>query len=734
MENQDSEQLEVQMEDEEIPEEVSEALAALFSKYEAEDKESWFDYIVQAEKLEFYWNGIQDLVRDPSTGHFMSAAGVSGVILRGAGIGEDEVEVDQNINIYRALGESAVSAMSASLPSVRFFPDDAEDQDDVSTAKAASKISKLIQKQNNAPFLFMQTLCILWNQHFAAAYNRQRTHPSYGTVKVPQYAPVKTQFAEKTCPNCGEVIDIQEAENAEMPMEEMVYCPNCEQTVQPVIELTEPEEVIEKVGEEEIDKSREIIEVYGPRNVFIADFVKDPSQSPYIVLEFEQHYALMRSIYPAYRDKIAPGRSNEHQFYRTNVQSGTRDNRALVTVRQIWVRPWAFEAIDEIETCALLKERFPNGVKFVMINDCVVEAINENCDDHWTFTKDPLSDHIHSMPLGKPVVPLQNMSNDVAYLTQETINQGIGETFADPEVLDFDQYGKVRARPGSVTQARPRKGQQLDHSFYQQKNANLSKEVPQWFAELFNKAQFVAGVSPSIYGGFLQAGSETLGEYRDSRDQALQRLSRIWKVVNFFWAEIIDKAVKSFSNNLIEDERFVEKEGSSSKNVWIRRAELAGKIGRVESETSEQFPVSWPQKRDVVNGLLQLKDERINNTLYHPENTTFMGEVFGLDDLYIPGEEDRDKQKLEILELLQGQPNPDGSSSVPIEPEIDNVDIHIEILRAFLNSEAGLTAKVENPMGYENCKAHLREHLMYQMEEQARQMAMQGGPEPPQGA
>ena len=58
---------------------------------------------------------------------------------------------------------------------------------------------------------------------------------------------------------------------------------------------------------------------------------------------------------------------------------------------------------------------------------------------------------------------------------------------------------------------------------------------------------------------------------------------------------------------------------------------------------------------------------------------------------------------------------PDGaitSSSVMIEPEIDDDQVHIDTLVAFLTRPVGLDLRKTNRVAYEALKTHLRMHQM----------------------
>jgi hypothetical protein len=176
---------------------------------------------------------------------------------------------------------------------------------------------------------------------------------------------------------------------------------------------------------------------------------------------------------------------------------------------------------------------------------------------------------------------------------------------------------------------------------------------------------------------------------------------------------------------------------------------MRGKVGNAYAEAAETLPINWNQKRDVVLNLMQMKDPLIGSILAHPENASFVARIVGVPELYLPGDDDRNKQLQEIAELIQGQPiqemAPMGPnmalmdpmmpppmierSSVPIEPELDNHQIEAEVCGAWLKSEVGQEMKRSNPAAYYNVLLHRKEHLD-QIKIQQMEQAMMGAAPP----
>jgi hypothetical protein len=337
-------------------------------------------------------------------------------------------------------------------------------------------------------------------------------------------------------------------------------------------------------------------------------------------------------------------------------------------------------------------------------------------------------------PLGKALIGLHETANDLFQLEVDTVRFAIPQVFVDPKILDAKAYAQQRAVPGAVTFTKTvSAGMKISDGFFETRTASIPKEVSELDLKVEKLLQFISGVLPSVFGG-PATGSKTLGEYQESKNQALQRLSIIWKIVVVMYAELMAKATKQYVDNLKEDENFVKAQGTDSFiNVWIRREMFKGQIGEVRPEISEQFPMTWGQKSARIMELLSMNNQAVFAMLMHPENIEILYETFGITDLYIPGEDQRNKQLYEISEMILAQPIPIGVDPItgeevlaPPEPipleEIDDHAIHMEVLKAFLNSSVGIDLKNTNPMAYGIIMQHFLMHnqvLQMQMQAQA---------------
>jgi len=693
----------------------------------------------------------------------------------------EQAYYDKPVNVFRAYLESIIAALSVTVPAIKCFPDDADNTLDLATAKAGDRIALLVSRHNNVNLLWLHALFIYCTEGMVACYNYPKADKKYGTYEEKKYATEQENHQYTTCPNCGfqiadEMMPPGQMQDPAMAQQQMMMqqqlepikqkayqakdefqpddddvlvqdmvqdegelCPNCLMMIAP--ELSQETLIVERiVGVTNAPKTRMCLEAYGGLYVKIPNYAKKQEDIPYLIFEYETHFANAIERYADLHGKLTPHKISASagavrdpyaEWGRLNPQYQGEYPQNVVTVRNAWLRPSAFNILEHQEDVDLLKKHYPNGAKVVFVNDCFGEACNEALDDCWTLTHNPNSDFLHHDPLGLLLVSIQEITNDLISLTLQTIEHGIGQTFADPGVLNFNAYRQMESVPGGIYEATPKSGKSIGDAFHEVKTATLSGEVMPFAQNIQSMAQLVSGALPSLFGGALE-GSETASQYSMSRAQALQRLQNTWKMFTAWWKEIFGKTIPMYIKEVKEDERDVQlnKDGSFI-NVFIRKADLEGKIGKVELESNENLPVTWSQQKDVIMQLLQAGNPQILQVLAAPENLPIIREVIGLTDFYVPGEDDVEKCYEDIRTLLQSQPIPTGdpmmpeTASVEVDPDFDNPDITFEIVRKWVISEAGRVAKIDNPEGYRNVLLYGRQLKFYLTQQQMAEQQQQ---------
>mgnify|MGYP001572094466 CR=1 FL=1 len=659
----------------------------------------------------------------------------------------EQAYYDKPINVFRAYLESIIAALSATVPPVKCYPDNADDSLDLATARAGDKIAQLVYRHNEVPLLWLHALFIYCTEGMVACYSYPKANAKYGTYEKRKYENVEEPHEYVRCPECGydiedtpltpellatkkklkqeedkyqpgpedvEIQDIIQNEN----MGEIETCPACLAEIAPLV--VEETLIVERlVGITNEPKSRICLEAYGGLYVKVPNYAKKQEDCPYLIYSYETNYVNVVERYDHLHGKFGKDlreklksshgpRDPYEEWGRLNPQYQGEYPENIITCRNAWLRPAAFNVLPEKKDIDKLKELFPNGAKVVLANDEFAEARNEALDDCWTLTHNPLSDFIHHDPLGLLLVSIQEITNDLISLTLQTIEHGIPQTFADPAVLNFNAYRQMESVPGGIYEATPKSGKSVGDAFHEVKTATLSQEIMPFASNIQSLAQLVSGALPSLFGGQME-GSETASQYSMSRAQALQRLQSTWKIFTAWWKQIFGKVIPMFIEETKDDERDVQQDKDGNFfNVFIRKAEIEGKIGKVELEANENLPLTWSQQKDVIMQLLTAANPQILSIIASPENIPLIREAIGLTDFYIPGEDDVIKAHDDIKLLLNSEPIPTGDPMMPEQPSVDidpdyiNPDITFEIIRKWVISEAGRQAKTDNEAGYRN--------------------------------
>lgn len=760
----------------ELDGEVSRLLQSVVDHFDNEDKPTRERQIRHYRRQKLYWNNFSQIYWSEYSQDYRIWNSDT------ENVDSDQSYYDRPVNVYQAFLQTIIAALSIQVPGVSCVPDDADNPDDLSTAKAGTMIGKLIYKHNDVIFLWLHALYIFCTEGMIACYNYEDSDKEYGTYKKRKF---KNEDVEMhVCPECGTNLDEnmfleanaikdkqkekfqpddQDSELDYLELEDdQLICPACAAELDPNLQKVKFS-IPRLVGITDEPKSRICLEVYGGLYVKVANYAKKQCDTPYLFFLYETHYSTVLDMYPGLRDNMPQGGWSNigvndpyEQYGRLNPQYRGEYPLDNVTVRNCWLRKSSFNILPEEDYKKLCKQ-FPDGAKVVLVNDVCADYMNESLDDHWTLSHNPMSDYLTHDPLGELLTSIQDIVNDLISLTLQTIEHGILQTWVDPAVFNVPAQGQVEATPGMMTAVKTQGGNKnLSDSIYQSKAASLSPEVFAFYRIVQELGQFVSGALPSLFGGMQNnSGSQTASEYAMSKSSAMQRLNTPWKMMTLMWKNVFSKAIPQYMKIMIEDEKMVEKQNNGNYvNVFIRKTELQGKIGDYEVESSDQLPLTEEQQKEVVMKLIELNNQEVLTALMDPENLPFIRDIIRIPQFRLPGEDDRQKQYEEINELINSepvqtppdenaileaqvtgqQPQPQEAPSVEVDPIVDNHLVEADICRGWLVSEAGRLAKKENPGGYKNVMLHMKEHLMFasQAMQQSAQVQNQQSEQPGQ--
>ena len=520
-----------------------------------------------------------------------------------------------------------------------------------------------------------------------------------------------------------------------------------------------------------VANGQEVISIAGGLELNTPVWANDMHEYPYLQWQAEVHRAKLKAAYPLAAEKIesAPSQDAEDVYARVSrlsVEQGLPTLHPgdalmnLITFDRTWLRPWAFYGVEDETVRRDLLALFPDGCYVAFAGDAYCEARNEGMDDHWRVLHALPGDGQNRPSVGDSLVQVQERYNTLSNIQAETYEYGIPPIYADPQVLDFDSLSNQVAEPAAHFPARARPGQPLAAGFFQPAPAQVPPDMIRHQQDLIGPvAQFLTGLFPAVFGGNME-DVKTASGYALARDQALGRLGLVWRRLKQFYADVMLLGVDCFRKNRPEavEVPLLGPDGALDARM-IRVADLKGNIC-VHAEADESFPRLKSQQRSVLQQLFAVKDPLIQEALAEPANVGYIKNVLGLSELVVPGEDARNKQLREIQVLLGGAPivveravtsgewrvtspentnaetqrmprsseegqsrslagtRDDGTASgvtvlpsVAVDALLDDHAVEFEECKRWANSEAGQAAKMTNPAGFGNVRAHAEAHL-----------------------
>lgn len=577
---------------------------------------------------------------------------------------------------------------------------------------------------------------------------RGRATSELGSYQTPQ--------AEARATSPVDASAIPDTETAGGGMLPPVLCRACGASLGPEHFTPAPRVAVPVItGVRRVANGQEVISIVGGLEMNTPVWANEMHEYPYLQWSMEVHRAKLKASYPHAAEKIQMGGPIQAddvyaRATRVAISQGlptTHPGDALfnlITFSRTWIRPWAFYAIEDKSVREALLALFPDGCYVAFAGETYCESRNEAMDDRWRVMHALPGDGQNRPSVGDSLVQIQERYNTLSNIQAETYEYGIPPIYADPQVLDFDALSNQTAEPAAHYPARARPGQPLAAGFFQPAPAQVPPDLVRHQQDLMGPvAQFLTGLFPAVFGGEMESQKTATG-YAMARDQALGRLGLVWRRLKTFYADVMLLSVDCFRKNRPEDAEIpILGPGGEFESRWIRLADLKGNI-QAHPESDETFPRMKSQQRAVVQQLMASSDPLIQQALSDPSNVGFVKGLLGLSDLVVPGEDSRNKQLREIDLLLAGAPIPAVRSagvspaaaakdeeeacrpllhqgrqdagatllpSVPVDLLFDNHVVELEECRRWANSDAGQIARLENPAGFANVRAHAEAHL-----------------------
>ena len=747
-------------------------LIELVRKY----KQSWFlrrrMIIKRVLKAYEFFKGNQFISFDPDSFQWFDA-------LEATFSGDDSENEDLNLyqfatNFYQMLGFAFVAGLSAQVPKTRFLPENAEREEDIATAKAASRVQEIIERQNHVKSLHKQGLLFLWmagsyfrHTRYIVDSDRAGTHKE-PVVELKQVTALPQRFA---CRRCG----TESREQGTLSKADQRGRPRCRACGSPFSGNDFfPEETIEVpviTEQQEMPNGMVAMTLYSALMVDAAPYAKNLRETPILNVEEEVDIASLRASYPkhweALRTALGPmlAEAQNERMARQMVysESGSRSNfiqDLMPTLSRTWIQPWAFNYIENQETAKKLKKIFPKGCLLVNVGDLFLEAREARLTDEWTWAGTIQETFgLYPPAVGDAAIPLQERINDVANITHEYMDRiAAGMVLYNSNLIDGESLNAKPLLPGilnpvKMKQAASAMGNRLEDAIVQVK-AEIDANIYTYTDQLVFTAQLISGTPPQIFGGAGDPHIETMGGQQQQLSTAMGKLSLFWDNVRDEHAHAAEVAVACAQENMTEDWINVSTDESGQyRNNYVRLDEMEGNI-HAYPETDQSFPMTWQEIKAFWEKLIEFgasgKNPYINAIMDDPTNQEQIATWTGVPGLVVPGRDMRNKV-LRTIDLLMQQrpvsvssviepgvqaPAPANSIELPsIEPdkELDDMDIITKTVREW--AQKNFDKKDENPDGFRNVILYYKMAVQYGVETAARQNAeaAAGNPRPQPG-
>jgi len=652
------------------------------------------------------------------------------------------------------------------IPTTRFFPSDYRKELDIIAARSATDLAPLMERQNRVSLLNLRIAYLMYTHGICGVYTRYLVDGErFGFRDVDQISMVPTKLSEDRfeCPSCYSEVPMQNAAT--------MTCPHCGG------ELTEGDFVPGEMGEVpqvtatvKTAKGQQVISIHGGLELRLPPWVSDQPDMPYLGLHNEVHKSQLLHTYGKRAEGIegtgsaasasegGSGTSCSGDYDRyarlllnesTNIYYSA-GNKNLATLKRYWLRPASFEMVKGEDTqgkkySERLKEIFPTGAYLAMATDKLLDVRDESMDDHWELVHAHEGPGMYKPALGSSAISINKRINTLENFIMEWVEySAAGQgTLINSAFLNVNALAGQSRVPGNIYGVKAPINMPLGNLVYESRPGQIASEVFGQSGRLEKKGETVTGAVPTISGGTEQSLKPTT--YLADREQALGKMYGPWLHMRTAWANIMVKSIREWAKSEADDVAYtVHGQNGEYEGREILVDNLKGQI-EAYPETNEAFPELWTQQSAIFLKLMEMSgnDPFIQEILGHTNNMAYGKAMLGLRELFIPREDDRTKQLIEIRQLLQGQPEvvdtPDGLSAIMPSIQIgkfeDNHQEHIQAVKEWAVSADGLKAKRDNQMGYQNVIAHgvAHEEFLRQKQRQLVQEAQAMAPQPVAG-
>lgn len=432
--------------------------------------------------------------------------------------------------------------------------------------------------------------------------------------------------------------------------------------------------------------------------------------------EEELEAAKDRGTDNAWLQDLARDMADAESSVHSSTGRGRRHDRGMGLFRQIWVRPRMFAGLPR----ALreeLREKYPDGVRLVYVENVLVEMRPDSMDWHWYGIKTGLGESLDALPICQDSMPIQEALNRMFGLMLETALRAIPRTIMDQSLIDIESLSKREALPDEIIPTKmPNAGANISNGIAKIPVAEFSDQLLPLSSTLRELNQWITGIRPELAGGGPTAN--TFREARQRRDQAMMQLAPYAEEMARGFAQAFFMASNLRARYGFGGAQVAHETAFGPEVMEFDMAELSIE-GWVCEPTSEGVPMSWAERADQLMGFLKDFPPEIQQVLgvNDPVNIGQVKDLLAIPDFILPMEDERQKVLERIQQLLQQPPvqemdpmtgQPRMRPAIQPEQNVDNYPLQANVMRAWCNHRSGRRASEQNPEGYAHVVAYLQ--------------------------
>lgn len=617
---------------EKLPEQLVLALKAVVMEFQQQEKFPRRREVMRDRRNRFYERGVQHLYE---TSQGVLTPMVPGQVYNGAnGRGQSPTYID-DYNIFLPYERIILSVLTQNSPGIAFRPSNPQAEADCEAANVAENYTKLFDRANDVKGLQVEQIrymclsgrTVSWTRTEADAQmfgfnddgtpKRQEVTTFFGTLesKVPIMAK-----SQKDCLYCilYDDPDVRQAK-AQYPGEGADGIPFAKSIQAGGVGL----------GESEYERTARLGILQGTRS--------QAQQGD----SFSHVVTRMRCFL---RPAAFSGEKFEEPFTEADdsmLQENEDGTKSVPTVKEI------------------LAQIYPDGCLVTFVGDTYVGSETISMDDSIDIAFPYKGDGMSRQAVMDLFVVIQDTFNDVTNGLRQASDVGWPSTWVDGEDQDIDAITNQKADPYAIRVRKARKDLAMAASFFREPDLVLPDSLMRWIENVSGPlAQLMLATPPVLFGAG-DSDSKTASGTAQLRAQAMGQLGLIWGMIQRQWARIRFQAALLAGKNPDYAEEVVVATGDQSAPIQMAKL-LKGKFGAYPDEDSS-FPETTTQKRQNLNVLLQIAAQSPEfgmQLMSSPDNWKAIADLQGFAEIVIPEADSRDKQLLEIEELLQQTPIP----------------------------------------------------------------------------